>query len=244
TKGGSRAAPRARCCRPRAARGPGTRVRPPARLRCTWWRRAAESRSAPERSSDEGPADRLRKQVVEEEMQLREYADAVAAAMVDRYYGFHCQLDVLTGPDDPGVDGAGGSAGAAVERGRHREFHDRDHPVERRLQSDILHERLKIRQAVLNREAPFERVRIALDVDVAVVADRSRAAPRRDPDADEAGDRERAKELHVGRKIAEALAEEDAGCDRAERFGADPARTGAADVPVDAGGHDRFVRVV
>src|SRR3954469_25508119 len=92
-------------------------------------------------------AERLGKEVVEEEVQLGQPTDSVAACMVDRNDCLKRQLDVLTCPDDPGVYRAGRAARSAIEGRRHREFDNRDHPVERRTQADVLHERLKVWKA-------------------------------------------------------------------------------------------------
>src|SRR6185295_10935491 len=176
------------------------------------------------------PPHRLRKEVVEEEMQLGQPSHTVSAGIVDGDNRLERQLGGLTRPNDPGVDGAGRAARPAIEGCRHRELDDRDHAIERRGQAGVLDERLQVRKAVLNRESPLQRVRMSLDVDVAFVADRRGAASRRYSYAHESGDGEWTQELHVRRQVAESLSEEQRRSDRAERFRADALRSRAADV--------------
>src|SRR5207248_8497086 len=92
--------------------------------------------------AEDRPADRRRKQIVEKEMHLRDPTCAVAAAAVDGDDRLHSELHVLPRPDDSRIDRPGRSARAAIERGRHRELDDGNHPVEGLTNTDVLHEAL------------------------------------------------------------------------------------------------------
>src|SRR5215470_17168683 len=114
--------------------------------------------------AEERAADALGKHVVEVEVKLRDPAYAPAAAIVDRDLGLERELRVTTRPDEPRIDGARRAAGAAIQPRRKRNLHDRDQAVERLLEAHVLHERLQIDEAVLEREAPLQEVGMPLDV--------------------------------------------------------------------------------
>src|SRR5262250_761403 len=121
--------------------------------------------SAPAASvAEERPADALGKHVVEIEVELRDPAHAPAAAIVDRDLGLERELRVTARPDEPWIDRARRAAGAAIQARRKRDLHDRDHAVEGLLEAHVLHERLQIDEAVLEREAPLQEVGMPLDV--------------------------------------------------------------------------------
>src|SRR5450631_2781418 len=110
-------------------------------------------------------------------MELGDPADLGARLVVDRHHRFESQLNVPPGPEDSWIHGAGGRPSAAVDGRAQCEFDDRNHLIERLAQSNILYERLQIRKAVFDGEAPFDGVRMALDVNVALGGDRSVACP-------------------------------------------------------------------
>src|SRR5581483_3494386 len=97
---------------------------------------------------EERAADAIRKQVVEEEMQLHHPADPMAGVAVHRNDGLKADLEILTRPDNAGLDRAGDlPVAAAVKAPRECELDQRDHPVERRLQPDVAYVMLQIFQA-------------------------------------------------------------------------------------------------
>src|SRR5258708_35208851 len=88
--------------------------------------------------AEDRPPDTPGEQVVEEEMELKDATDAVAAQAVDRNDHFGADLVVLPGPDDAGLDGAGGEAAlVAIEGRRHGYLDPRDHASKRLPQPGI-----------------------------------------------------------------------------------------------------------
>src|SRR6516164_4578114 len=158
-------------------------------------------------------SDRFRKDVVQVEVQLRNDSSLAAAARVHGNHRLDPELNRLTRPQNAGADRARRPACSTVERRREIELDDGGHAVERRSPAHVLHERLKIGNAVLQREAPDEVVRIPVGDGVAFVVDAGHGGARRDRYSKLARQRERPKEGGVLGKIAKTLAEEDAGGD-------------------------------
>src|SRR3954452_5499255 len=73
-------------------------------------------------ASEDGPAERMRENVVDVEVQLRDKADAVAAALVHRKNRLGGELDMLPGPDEAGIDRPGRAAAAGPGRRREGEL--------------------------------------------------------------------------------------------------------------------------
>src|SRR5262249_5259493 len=157
-------------------------------------------------------------------VKLRDPAHAAAAAAVDRNLSLDRELEIPARPDDSRVDRSRGAARAAIEPGRQGDLDHRDHAVERLAQPHVFHERLQVDEAVLEREAPLEEVRMLIDAPLAVLVDARAAGARRDADSELAGDREWPQELRIFRQVAEALAEENRRREGAERLAADSFR--------------------
>src|SRR6266571_271270 len=153
-------------------------------------------------------ADAAREKVVEEEMDLREHARRTSGAVVHGYGRLDAELHGSPDPQYPGIDRSGGRAAAAVERLRERKLDDGDHAVERFGEADVLHEGLQVGEAVLQREAEPQHVRVPLRrLDAGLVHSRgARARGHRDPGGP--GYRERPQVLHAVGEIAEAFAVE------------------------------------
>ena len=107
--------------------------------------------------------------------ELRDPADMAAASAVHRNDGFCGQLHVTTRPGQARVDRSRRPVTAAVERRRERELDDGDQLIERPAPTDALHVRVQVRNAVLDRKTPLQRVRMTFDVDVAFIVDGRRA---------------------------------------------------------------------
>src|SRR4029077_16839167 len=103
--------------------------------------------------------------IVYEEVQLRDHANVVSGALIDRYNSLHSNLEVFTGPDDPGVYCASRlSLCAAVQWTFERKLHQRNQPIEWRVQVHILHLRLQVDHAVLEGKAPLQHVGMTFDL--------------------------------------------------------------------------------
>ena len=80
------------------------------------------------------------KEIVHEEVQLRDHADVVSGALVDRNNSLNSNLEVFTRPDDARVYRASRlSLFSAVQRSFQCKLHQRDQPIKWRAQSDVLH---------------------------------------------------------------------------------------------------------
>src|SRR5262249_13090601 len=105
----------------------------------------------PQHAVERSPGEHIRPDVVEVEVDLAGKADAALAPLVrgiegvtvDRDHRLESELDVPAEPDHPRVDAAGRPA-PPLDGGLDGKLDDRDHPVERRWQADVLHERLEI----------------------------------------------------------------------------------------------------
>src|SRR5437762_12685449 len=114
-------------------------------------------------------SDRRRKEIVKKEMELCDKTDVTSASAVHWNDGFRCDLQVTSGPYDARIDGARRSMLTTVERRRERKFDDRNQLVERLAPAGAQHVRVQVRNAVLDRETPLQRMRMAFDVGVAFV---------------------------------------------------------------------------
>src|SRR5579871_1006409 len=96
-------------------------------------------------------------------MELEHAADAMARESVHRHDELGAELEMLSRPDEPRLNRAGGLAPLpAVERRRHRQLDERDHAVERRAEPDIANMMLEKFEAVFNRDAIVENVGIGI----------------------------------------------------------------------------------
>src|SRR5438105_2007054 len=188
-------------------------------------------------------SDRRRKEIVEKKVQLRDPSDAAARSAVHRNDSFRRNLNITAGPDEARVDRARRPVRTAVERRRKREFDNGNEAIERLAPSGALHVRVQIRNAVLDREAPLQHVRMTLDVDVAFIVDRRGAGARWNGDAELSGDREGTQIFHLVPEVAATLAEKEQRRKRRKRFCADALRSASAESPIDAGRHNRLVLV-
>ena len=94
-------------------------------------------------------------------MQLDDAAETASGRARHRQDRLGADLHILPSPDDPGLHGAHGlAAGAAVQPGRKRYLNERDHPVERWLETDIHDLPLQVFEAVLKRKAVIDIVRV------------------------------------------------------------------------------------
>src|SRR5437762_9013988 len=126
-------------------------------------------------------AQRMRKQIVEIEMHLANYAHRFPSSLIDWYDRFHPELYVLARPDHAGINRASGlTAPSAIQRRVKGKLYKRDEPVERSAQSNILYLFLQIDERVFQREAISQHVWMALNFHVAG----SRAGARWDGNAD------------------------------------------------------------
>src|ERR1700689_1870837 len=129
--------------------------------------------------------------IVEEEMKLPQPAIAVPGQAVDRDDRLGADLIILPGPDQAGLDGAGGLAAlAAIHRRRHGHLDHRDQTVEGRGQPHVLHVMLQIFEAVFDGDAVIEIVgmqhravrtvarRLEREVVAKIAGDRKRPQPR------------------------------------------------------------------
>src|SRR5215472_17996216 len=99
--------------------------------------------------SEEGTPERIRENVVEIKVQLDHAAEPVTARRIDRDDRLGADLVVLPRPDHPRLDRADRlAAPTAIERGRKRRLDQRDHPVERGAEADVLHILLQVGEAV------------------------------------------------------------------------------------------------
>src|SRR5271165_1087720 len=90
-------------------------------------------------------------------MELDDAAVAVPGEAVRRYDRLRADLEILAGPDDPGLDRADRlTARYPIDRGREGDFDQRDQSIERLAQPDVLHTALQIGQAVFEGEAVIE----------------------------------------------------------------------------------------
>ena len=108
-------------------------------------------------------------------MHLPDDTDVLARLTVHGDLQLESELEVAAEPDDPRIDRARRLSGLQALCGRlHRELHDGDHAVEGGRQPDVSHVGLQVLQAVLDREAPVEdlRVQLLLDLDVPLVGGR------------------------------------------------------------------------
>ena len=151
-------------------------------------------------------------------MQLRDHTDVSSRAFVDRNDRLHANLEIFSRPDNARIDRAGRlSTRAAVQRSFERELHQRNQPITRRRQVHVLHLRLQIDHAVLQRKTPLQHVRMSLDLNLAFagpIIDRhtARARARGNLDAGQPRDGERFQEpQHIG-QIAKALTEKNPRC--------------------------------
>src|SRR4029077_21011800 len=167
------------------------------------------SAAAARRNSENRLAKAGREEGVDEEVHLEQQAGVAAGAVVDRNDGLDCELHVAASPDDARVDRAGVGRRAAVHRLLQIELDERDQLVERLAQAHVLHERLQVRQAVLDGEAELEDVRMLRDRGVAVLVERRFALLAGNGIAHAARERERAQVLHAVRKVAEAFSDEE-----------------------------------
>ena len=121
---------------------------------------------------------------------------------VDRDDRLGADLIILPGPDQAGLDRAGGLAAlAAVHRRRHGHLDHRDQTVEGRGQSHVLHVMLQIFKAVFDGDAVIEIVGVQHRT-VRAVARRL----EREVVAEIAGDRKRPQPRQRRGQIAHALA--------------------------------------
>src|SRR3981189_2507243 len=136
--------------------------------------------------SENRSADRPREKVVEIEMQLDNAAETTPGQARRRQDHLGADLHKLPGPDDAGLDRADGlAAGVAVQSGRKRHLDERDHAVERRLETDIPDLPLQIFQTVFKRETIIEVVRIGRigagglgrEIDAHIAGNGNRAQP-------------------------------------------------------------------
>src|SRR5258708_1491820 len=94
-------------------------------------------------------------------MELDNAAIAVPREARRRQDRLRADLEVGSGPDDPGLDRADRLTGRyPVDRGCKGELHQRDQPVERRAKPDVLHTTLEIGEAVFEGETVVEGVRV------------------------------------------------------------------------------------
>src|ERR1051325_7242971 len=85
------------------------------------------------------------KKIVQEKMQLRDHANVVPGTLVDRNNSLHSNLEVFTRLNDAGVYRAARlSRFSAVEGSFQCKFHQRNQPIEGRVQVHILDLRLQV----------------------------------------------------------------------------------------------------
>src|SRR5260370_10927711 len=117
-------------------------------------------------------ADRGGEQVVEIDVQLRQRADIASAVAVDRNDRLQPDLEVIADVDHAGIDGAGRpQSGAGEIRGRplERSLDDPNEAIDEIRQGEGINRRFEIRPAVLQRQTPFEELRVKLDGGIAGV---------------------------------------------------------------------------
>src|SRR5215471_18457945 len=90
-------------------------------------------------------------------MELKQYSILSSGGAVHGNDRLQADLHVPAGPQHARVDGARGRS-AAVERLLHGYLDERDQPVERFGEPDILHERLQVQKAVLDREPYVQNI--------------------------------------------------------------------------------------
>src|SRR5436190_9385815 len=101
-------------------------------------------------------------------MQLHDRADVISGAFVDRDNRLCTNLKIFSGPDDAWIDCASRStARTPVQRSFQCELHERNQPIDRFWQMQILHLRRQINQAVLQRKTPFQYVGMSLYLNLA-----------------------------------------------------------------------------
>src|SRR4029434_5387938 len=87
------------------------------------------------------------------EVDLGDHADVLPRPLVDGDHRLRADLVVAAEPDDAGIDGAGGPPRIAALGGRlHRELHDGNHAAEGLRQLYVLHVRLQVPAALLERD--------------------------------------------------------------------------------------------
>src|SRR5262245_38543351 len=122
-------------------------------------------------------ADALREEVVEEEVDLEQDAILASGGTVHRDDSFEPELHIAARPDHARVDRAGGGP-ASVQRFLHGDLDERNQPVERFREAHVLHERLQVQQAVLDREPDVQHVGVLRRRLGSGVVDGSRARAR------------------------------------------------------------------
>src|SRR4030095_4476185 len=122
----------------------------------------------------ERPSQRVREEIIEEEVDLAADAHVLACPLVHRHDCFEPELEIFTRPDDTGVHRARRlPREPAIERVTDVDLHERDEPVDDHGQPHVPNERLKIGQAVHDGKAPLEDIGVLLDLhlEIAVVVD-------------------------------------------------------------------------
>src|SRR5229473_3138033 len=196
-----------------------------------------------ERRTKQGSAKALRKELVEEEIELRPNPDGFAGPVVDRDDGLDPNLEEAPFPDDSWIDRPGRPpASPAVESRLARQFHHGDHPVEECGDLRASHDALQVREAVFDHDTPFEHVRMPLSLrgDKARLC-LLRAVTRWNLHAKQSGQRERSEEVERFREIAKALANEDRRGHNIKGLGSDCFPACSANLPVKAQGEDGLV---
>src|SRR5271165_4940630 len=96
-------------------------------------------------------------------MKLKKPADTVTRERVDRKDRFGADLEILSGPDQPGLNRARGLASlAAVEGCRHRYLDERNHAIERRAEADIPDAVLEIFETIFERKPVIENIGVGV----------------------------------------------------------------------------------
>src|SRR5271166_2277368 len=170
-----------------------------ARCRPPRYRQREPPRSCASPQLRNRPADAVREQIVEVDMELDDAAVTVPGKARRRQDRLSTDLEILPGPDDPGLDRAVRLTGRyPIDRTREGDLHQGDQSVERRAKPDVLHATLQIRQAVLEREAVIEvgRVRNACALGLG-----------RKVETEIAGDRKRTQVRERPRQVAQSFAE-------------------------------------
>src|SRR5207244_11714499 len=103
--------------------------------------------------------------VIQKEMQLCYYADLISCVFVNRNHRLDPNLEISSRPDDARINRAGGlPLGAAVQRSFQCELHQRNQSIDRRWQMHVLHLRLQINHAVLQRKTQLQDIRMPLNL--------------------------------------------------------------------------------
>src|ERR1051326_3675300 len=95
-------------------------------------------------------SERMREDVIDIEMQLRDDTDIASSRAIHRHHSFNTHLNHLSRPDQSRIDRAGRPAALMIERRLQGELYDRRDVGKDRAEPNIVHICLQIQQAVFN----------------------------------------------------------------------------------------------